>query len=155
MESIEWSDGSVVLAANSQPPEQAICHICHDYREVSEAIRSETICDSSSLGVAAGMGIALGAWRSLAETVEEFDGEFETICLAMIAARPGGQNIVPVVRRLRSTYHKYRLRGILVVRIALMVEALIIQAEDSATGRNDPCMFDIGARHPAGHVSPM
>ena len=152
MEPIEWSDGTVVITDGRLMPDGKASHICRDYPEVCEAIRSGAIRDSSALCIAAAMGIALGAQRSLAKTVEEFDGEFGTICVAITAARPGNQNITSVVRQFRSTYHKYRASGMLVVRVALLVEALVLQAEESVAARDVPCISDGDVQHPRAHA---
>ncbi len=133
MDAIDWSDGTVTVLDTSQVPGHRTCHVCRDYSDVCEAIRSGIIRGSSSLGIAAAMGIALGAQKSQAKTIEEFDREFEDMCAAMIEAHPGNEDIVSVVRQSRSTYLKYRASSVLLVRIALILEALVLQAERSVS----------------------
>ncbi len=133
MKAIAWSNGIVVVLDARLLPGREVYHICRTYPEVAEAIRSGAVKDPAVLRIATAMGIALGAHGSPAETPEEFDREFEAICLAVTRAREGDDNLVRVAAQSRATYHKYRAGGMLVVRIALIMEALILQAEESVS----------------------
>jgi methylthioribose-1-phosphate isomerase len=134
---IKWANGLVIVLDERFLPESGVYHICRDYPEVAEAIRSEVIQNSSVLRIAVAMGIALGAQRSSAQTAEEFDDDFENICLRVAGARPGDENVTRIVEQFGSIYRKYRASGMLVVRIALVVEALILQTEESEEWTND------------------
>lgn len=129
---IRWANGLVIVLDERFLPHSGVYHICRDYPEIAEAIRSEAVQDSSVLRIAIAMGIALGAQGSLAQTVSEFDDEFETICRVVASGRPDDENVSRIVSQFRSIYRKYRNAGMLTVRLALVVEALVLQTEESA-----------------------
>src|SRR2546428_12693265 len=61
---------------------------CRTYQEVAEAIRTMVVRGAPAIGVAAAGGIALGAQRLRAGSVEEVAAQFETICTTMAQTRP-------------------------------------------------------------------
>ena len=71
---IEWQDGAVVMLDQRLLPTREVYRTYRDYRGVARAIKDMVIRGAPAIGVAAALGIALGA-RQLRgiENPEEFD----------------------------------------------------------------------------------
>src|SRR5215813_6901402 len=97
VETIQWTDNGVVMIDQRRLPREEVFVTCRTYQEVAEAIRSMTIRGAPAIGVAAAMGVALGAR----------DGaDFETVCNTLAATRPTAVNpfwAIDRMRRLRSS----------------------------------------------------
>ncbi len=61
-------------------PMEEIYVECHDYKSVSKAIRNMLIRGAPAIGVAAAMGVSLGANKIKADSNESFLLEFQQIC---------------------------------------------------------------------------
>jgi methylthioribose-1-phosphate isomerase len=103
-----------------------------DYREVAEAIRSMVIRGAPAIGVAAAMGVALGALNA---PVKIFDREFERIVLTLAKTRPTAVNLFWALQRMRQVYSAHRSRGVEPVQRALREEAQKIYRDDIAANK--------------------
>src|SRR5579862_6109350 len=127
VETIQWSssDGtpSVVMIDQRRLPREEVFVTCRRYQDVAEAIRNMTIRGAPAIGVAAAMGVALGAIEG---------ADFETVCATLAATRPTAVNLFWAIDRMR------RVRNGSVQR--LIDEAIQIRLEDiaicQAIGRN-------------------
>ena len=64
VETIEWTDAGVVMIDQTRLPRETVYVTCRDYREVADAIRTMIIRGAPAIGVAAAMGVALGASKA-------------------------------------------------------------------------------------------
>jgi methylthioribose-1-phosphate isomerase len=64
VETIQWTDDGVVMIDQTRLPREQVFVTCKTYEEVAEAIRSMIIRGAPAIGVAAAMGVAIGALRS-------------------------------------------------------------------------------------------
>ena len=117
-------------------PGQEIYRRYADYRQVAEAIRDMTIRGAPAIGVAAAMGIALGAKKAAAGTVDELDHEFECICSVFGAARPTAVNLFWAIERMKAVYRRARGGGLEAIRTALVLEAEAMHDEDIRANRS-------------------
>jgi len=85
-----------------------------------------------AIGVAAAMGVALGALKAPAKT---FDRDFERILLILGKTRPTAVNLFWALGRMRQVYSENRSRGVDLVKRALMDEAQKIYKEDIAANK--------------------
>jgi methylthioribose-1-phosphate isomerase len=85
-----------------------------------------------AIGVAAAMGIALGA-RQLKKIDDA--GEFARLCQVFAATRPTAVNLFWAIERMQRVYHRVAKRGVDTIRQALKREALKMHAEDIAANR--------------------
>lgn len=74
---------------------------CRTYQEVAEAIKEMIIRGAPAIGVAAAMGIALGAQGIKATGFEEFYREYEKICDLLAGTRPTAVNLFWAVDRMK------------------------------------------------------
>ena len=72
---IEWTNRGVVMLDQRLLPLQEIRHTYTNYREVAQAITDMVIRGAPAIGVAAGMGVALGVLHSAAASMEALRAE--------------------------------------------------------------------------------
>jgi methylthioribose-1-phosphate isomerase len=128
---IEWRSGRVVMIDQSLLPTREVYRVYGDYRDVARAIRDMVIRGAPAIGVAAAMGIALGA-RSLRR---DRDREFDRLCRTFAATRPTAVNLFWAIERMRRVFDRNRHRPPDTLRTLLEREALAIHDEDVAANR--------------------
>ena len=82
---IQWQDGAVVMLDQRLLPTQEVYRTYRDYRGVAKAIKEMVIRGAPAIGVAAAMGIALGARQLKRSDQPE---EFARLCRVFAATRP-------------------------------------------------------------------
>jgi methylthioribose-1-phosphate isomerase len=95
-----WQDGAVVMIDQRALPLAERQVICTDYHEVIAAIKDLTVRGAPAIGVAAALGIALGARRIEAPTSAAFLNAFEEICRQFAATRPTARNLFWAIERM-------------------------------------------------------
>jgi len=95
-----WQDGTVVLIDQRALPLVERYVTCTDYRQVIAAIRDLTVRGAPAIGVAAAMGIALGARSIEAATPAAFRDAFAEVCRQFGAARPTARNLFWAIERM-------------------------------------------------------
>ena len=127
VETIQWTDAGVVMIDQRRLPKEQVFVTCRSYREVAEAIRTMVIRGAPAIGVAAAMGVALGAQEG---------ADFDTVCKTLAATRPTAVNLFWAIERMRRV--RAALNGspreYLVRR--LIEEARPIRVEDIAVCRS-------------------
>jgi methylthioribose-1-phosphate isomerase len=113
-------------------PHKEVYRVCRDYQEVAQAIRAMVIRGAPAIGVAAAMGVALGAAKAQVKT---FDRDFERIFLTLSKTRPTAVNLFWALERMRKIYTVNRSRGVDVVKRLLKDEAQAIYKEDIAANK--------------------
>jgi len=109
-----------------------VYRVCRDYDQVADAIRKMVIRGAPAIGVAAAMGVALGALKAPAKT---FDRDFERILLILGKTRPTAVNLFWALGRMRQVYSENRSGGVDLVKRALKDEAQKIYREDIAANK--------------------
>lgn len=132
---IEWKDGKVVMIDQSRLPGEVRFIECTDYIMVAEAIRRLRIRGAPAIGIAAAMGIALGAKDIKAGTYLEFTEKLEPIFEAMLATRPTAVNIRWVVERLKKLLDSRKNMDVAALKEALIEEGKKILSEDIEVNR--------------------
>jgi methylthioribose-1-phosphate isomerase len=127
---IEWRPEGVVMLDQRLLPAEEVYNTYEDYLGVAEAIRSMVIRGAPAIGVAAAMGIALGARKALSKSVAELDELFDQICAVIAGTRPTAVNLFWAVARMKRVYQSSRAGGVEAIRSALEREAQAMHAED-------------------------
>src|SRR2546428_7900453 len=94
---IEWRNGRVVMLDQRLLPTREVYRVYADHRDVAGAIKDMVIRGAPAIGVAAAMGIALGA-RPLRGDLAR---DFQRLCRTFARTRPTPVNPVWAVERLR------------------------------------------------------
>jgi methylthioribose-1-phosphate isomerase len=129
---IEWRNGRVVMLDQRLLPTREVYRVYGDHREVVRAIKDMVIRGAPAIGVAAAMGIALGARTLRGDRVRDFD----RLCRAFAAARPTAVNLFWAIERMRRVFARNQHRPPDTLRMLLEREALAIHDEDIAVNRS-------------------
>src|SRR5215831_7016634 len=129
---IEWRAGRVVMIDQRLLPTREVYRVFQDHRDVAQAIREMVIRGAPAIGVAAAMGIALGA-RTLRASDPARD--FERLCRTFAATRPTAVNLFWAIERMRRVFTRNQHRPIDTLRMLLEREALAMHDEDVAANR--------------------
>ncbi|MGH7794747.1 MAG: S-methyl-5-thioribose-1-phosphate isomerase [Candidatus Binatia bacterium] len=132
VKTIEWKNDRVIMLDQRLLPHREVYRVCRDYNQVAEAIRAMVIRGAPAIGVAAAMGVALGALQAPPKT---FDRAFERILVTLGKTRPTAVNLFWALQRMRQVYSHHRSQGIDAVKRALKEEAQKIYKEDIAANR--------------------
>jgi methylthioribose-1-phosphate isomerase len=100
VEPIRWTPEGVVMLDQLRLPGEEVYHTYTDYREVAKAIKDMVIRGAPAIGLAGGMGVALGVLRSKARTIEELRSELGTICATLAETRPTAVDLTWAVQRM-------------------------------------------------------
>ena len=147
MRTVFWQDGAVVMIDQKALPLAEQYVTCADYREVIAAINDLTVRGAPAIGVAAAMGIALGASHLPDSPPEAFRWAFDDICKQFAATRPTARNLFWAIERMKRRFEEAysasqeRLPemgkgdSLRPIREALVAEAIKIGEEDIAINR--------------------
>ena len=139
LETLKWTDSGVLFIDQTKLPTEEIWVNCGSYQEVAAAIRNMIVRGAPAIGVAAAMGIALGARDLAVSSSKEFRSGFDHICKIMGETRPTAVNLFWAIRRMQRCFEQVSQQvsgnSIPAIKQALIAEALAIYAEDIATNR--------------------
>jgi len=129
---IEWQPDAVVMIDQRKLPGQEIYVTCKTANEVARAIKTMVIRGAPAIGVAAGMGIALGMNRSKAQGTRQFAVDFNKLCDVMAATRPTAVNLFWAIARMKRAFGEAVQAGRSVeeIKAVLVKEANAIHDED-------------------------
>src|SRR2546428_7990642 len=102
---IEWRNGRVVMLDQRLLPTREVYRVYRDHREVARAIKDMVVRGAPAIGVAAAMGIALGA-RTLRG--QDLPREIDRLCRTFAATRPTAVNLFWAIARMRRVFERNR-----------------------------------------------
>jgi methylthioribose-1-phosphate isomerase len=127
---IEWRDGKVMMLDQSRLPLDIEFIECTHYLQVAEGIKKLWIRGAPAIGIAAAMGIALGAQDINAKSFKDFSRQLEPVFSALLSTRPTAVNIQWAVNRIRGFLRSQRRESIQTIKDLLIEEAKQILFED-------------------------
>ncbi|HKZ57806.1 MAG TPA: S-methyl-5-thioribose-1-phosphate isomerase [Thermodesulfovibrionales bacterium] len=130
VKAIEWRNKKAVILDQSKLPLEVTYIDCSNYQIVAECIRTLKIRGAPAIGIAAAMGIALGAQDIKTENFERFIEGLEPIFNEMLSTRPTAVNIKWAVERIRGLLIRKRDESIDTLKELLIEEAKKIHKED-------------------------
>jgi len=130
VKAIEWRNKKVVILDQSKLPLEVTYIDCSNYQIVAECIRTLKIRGAPAIGIAAAMGIALGAQDIKTENFEKFVEGLQPIFNEMLSTRPTAVNIKWAVERIRGLLIRKRDESIDTLKELLIEEAKKIHKED-------------------------
>ncbi len=125
------AQGRVVMLDQTRLPAEEIYHAYERAEQVADAITTMVIRGAPAIGVAAAMGLALGA-RQLEE--RSFDEGYRALCAQMAATRPTAVNLFWAIDRMTALVDGWSA-GHGALLDALDAEAEAIRVEDIAINR--------------------
>jgi len=130
VKAIEWKGNRVVMLDQTKLPCEVTFIDCTDFRMVAEGIRKLRIRGAPAIGIAAAMGIALGAQEIKAKDFDRFKKALEPIFQTMLSTRPTAVNIKWAVERIRGVLAAKRDEPLERLKRILIEEAKMILQED-------------------------
>ena len=132
---IEWKDNKVIMIDQTKLPNEEVYLECQTYEDVADAIKRMVIRGAPAIGVAAAMGIALGAIMIETSDRDRFLGEVNKITDVILATRPTAVNLFWAGKRMLRVLNEQEgdIEGI---KRRLVLEANNILLEDIETCRN-------------------
>ncbi len=134
-ETVAWENDTVVLLDQTKLPQEESYVVCDTYPVVVQAIRTMVVRGAPAIGVAAAMGIALGALHLTASSGETFIQQFEVICDEFARTRPTASNLFWAIQRMRRLVAVHSHEGIETLKQLLRREAIAIAEEDVCCNR--------------------
>jgi methylthioribose-1-phosphate isomerase len=135
VETLKWTESGVLFIDQTKLPVEEIWVNCPTYQAVADAIRTMIVRGAPAIGVAAAMGIALGARDLNVTSISDFRNGFGQICRLIGETRPTAVNLFWAIRRMQRRFEEISGSPIPIVKKVLVDEALAIYAEDVATNR--------------------
>jgi len=135
IQTLEWTDKGVSFIDQTKLPTEEVYVVCTTYQQVADVIRNMVVRGAPAIGVAAGMGIALGVKNSTAETVPDLKKQLDQICKVIGQTRPTAVNLFWAIRRMQDKFESLRVRPVTQIKQALIEEAQRMHAEDIAANQ--------------------
>ena len=132
IKTLEWTEAGVRFIDQTKLPTEEVYVTCKDYKEVANAIRTMIVRGAPAIGVAAAMGVAIGAQRSKATSLTELERQLEVVCNAIAETRPTAVNLFWAIRRMREKFDELRSLPVERIKTELVAEAQRMHVEDIA-----------------------
>jgi len=148
IKTIFWKNNSVVLIDQNALPLVERQVVCKSYKELIVCIKDLTVRGAPAIGVAAAMGVALGALHLPSLSPDKFHKQLLTICEEIAKSRPTARNLFWALERMKKIADlKDNGNQSNLVR-ALITEAKHICSEDieinRQIGKNGSSLFTSG-----------
>lgn len=127
---IEWKDGVVRMLDQTRLPTEVTFFECKTYQDVAKGIKELIIRGAPAIGVAAAMGVALGAQGINVSNFKGFYDEIEKICKYIGATRPTAVNLFWGLERIKRVTVENKEEPLDILKGILIDEANKILRED-------------------------
>jgi methylthioribose-1-phosphate isomerase len=135
IQTLEWTEQGVRFIDQTKLPTEETYITCKTHEQVADVIRNMVVRGAPAIGVAAAMGIALGAKNSKAVTVGDLKRDLDLICDNMGKTRPTAVNLFWAIRRMQEKFERLRIRPIAQIKLELVEESKRMHAEDIAANQ--------------------
>ena len=132
---IEWKNNGVVMLDQTRLPGRVVYRTFRDHKAVADAIKRLVVRGAPAIGVAAAMGVALGASKIKARDMKEFKKEFRKITRTMASSRPTAVNLFWAIDRMAKVVESSGNIDIPEIKKRLAEEAKKICDEDMEINR--------------------
>lgn len=132
---IEWKDDTVRMIDQRKIPAIIEWYICRSCEDVIKGIKSMVIRGAPAIGVAAAMGLALGALSIMETSYASFLRAFRDLADEMLLARPTAVNLKWAVTRMIRLVEEMKGQRVDQIKLRIKEESLKILKEDIAINR--------------------
>lgn len=136
---LEWTDEGVRFLDQTRLPLEETYVLAKTYKDVADVITTMVVRGAPAIGVSAAMGVALGARKSAAKSVNELAKDLKKISEVLAATRPTAVNLFWAIQRMKQKFEELASRpGISLdeIRAGLIAEARKMYDEDIAACRS-------------------
>ncbi len=131
---IEWKNDRVLMIDQRKLPIEEVYIECDSFLDVARCIKNLAIRGAPAIGIAAAMGMALGALSINDDCgYEEFKRRMKVISEHLTETRPTAVNLFWAIRRMEALISKSSDKKTREIKNVLVTEALEIQKEDLKT----------------------
>ncbi len=130
VKTIEWVNGKVRMIDQSRLPREVKYIDCTDYEMVAEGIKKLWIRGAPAIGIAAAMGIALGAQEIKANNFNDLMKGLNHVFQTLLLTRPTAVNIQWAVERIKLFLTERKDQTVDKLKALLIEESLKILQED-------------------------
>src|SRR3954466_16340563 len=128
IQTLEWTDQGVRFLDQTKLPTEETYVNCTTYREVADVIRNMVVRGAPAIGVAAGMGVALGVKNSTAESAADLKRDLDQICDVIGKTRPTAVNLFWAIRRMQAKFEALREHPVAQIKQSIVEEAIRMHA---------------------------
>jgi methylthioribose-1-phosphate isomerase len=132
---IQWHGDTIRMIDQRKLPNRVVWFTCRGYKDVIRGIRNMVIRGAPAIGVAAAMGLAIGARSIRTKNYPTFRRRFEAMAAEMLEARPTAVNLRWAVERMRRRVENMAEQPVEDIKSALREESEQILAEDIEINR--------------------
>jgi len=133
---IKWHNSQVWMIDQRKLPSKVQWYKCARFGDVVRAIQKMVIRGAPAIGIAAAMGLALGAKGIRARGFDAFQRKFLLLAKRMAEARPTAVNLQWAVRRMENLVASMKDSPVEAIKHALLQESQKILDEDIECNRN-------------------
>ena len=130
IKTIEYVDGVVIMIDQTRLPLEKVFVNCKTIEDVGQAIKTMIIRGAPAIGVAAALGVSLGADTIEASSFDEFYSTMEKQCDQLGKSRPTAVNLAWAINRMKQLAKDSKNLPISELKARLKEEALTILTED-------------------------
>lgn len=127
---IEWKNGIVKMLDQTKLPKEVVYVECKDYQTVARGIKELWVRGAPAIGIAAAMGVALGAQGIKAKGFDEFYEELAKACDHLAATRPTAVNLFWAIERMKKVAKENKSEDLETIKKILIEESQKILEED-------------------------
>ncbi len=146
---IKWDGASVRMLDQRKIPSSIEWYSCRGYKDVINAIQGMVIRGAPAIGIAAAMGLALGAYSIKTKSYRTFMEKLCAIAEKMLLSRPTAVNLKWAVERMKGLAESMADRSVEEIKASLRKESEKILAEDieinQRIGKNGQGLIPDGA----------
>jgi methylthioribose-1-phosphate isomerase len=135
IKTIEWKNNQVIMIDQRKLPGTKAYVACSDYRQVIEAIKKMVIRGAPAIGIAAAMGLALGALEIDTPDPETFRTRLQKIGKAISLARPTAVNLSWAIGQMEKIIERSEGQSLNALKRALVREARRMLDADIAVNK--------------------
>jgi methylthioribose-1-phosphate isomerase len=132
---IEWRNNTVRMIDQRILPTREVYNVYRDYKGVAKAIKSMVIRGAPAIGVAAAMGVALGALKIRTRDIRVFKRELKKINRLIASTRPTAVNLFWAIERMAGVVDANTHLPVESIKKKLVKEARDICREDIAINK--------------------
>ncbi len=127
---LKWNEEHVIMLDQTLLPNEERYIEIRDVDAMCDAIKRLAVRGAPAIGVAAAMGVALGALNSKEDNFSEFKDHMDSVCSQISATRPTAVNLFWAIDRMKKIIENSGDMAIQDIKDRLVKEAILMETED-------------------------
>lgn len=127
---LKWKEDHVMMLDQTLLPNEERYIEILDVDQMCDAIKRLAVRGAPAIGVAAAMGVALGALDAKEENLEGFKDQMDRVCSQIAATRPTAVNLFWAIDRMKRVIANSSDLSVRDIKDRLVKEAVLMEKED-------------------------